>query len=100
MSLDRSAGQCLINDLLETVDLKYEFVPEFERRLVTRYRTESHNFNIESVRLCNPTIRSSIPSPLSIRLPTARGCTLLLHLHNHLIIEEALTSPDAAKMLI
>ena len=81
--------------------INYAFIPEFERCLVTRYRTCSQNFKIESGWLCNPMIlhvciQSSIYSTFFDRL-------LLEDVHTNFTYttsEEALTSPDAAKILI
>ena len=86
----------------------YKYNPEFERVLITRYRSGSHNLKIESGRLCNPTI------PRDERLCMCNGdvqtlhhclfdCPLLAEAraeYNYESIEDALNSPDAAKILI
>ena len=97
-----------VNPQLETPKVNYTLIPEFERRLVTRYRTGSHNLKIESGRLCNPTI------PREERICTCGtgvqslhhclfDCPLLEDVHTNFTyttIEEALASLDAAKLLM
>ena len=81
---------------------------EFERVMITRYRSGSHNLRIETGRMCNPTI------PREERVCTCNtgvqslahcllACPLLQELyveHNFGSIDEALSSPQIFKFLV
>ena len=45
-----------VNPQLEPPSHNYDYNQEFERVLVTKYRSGSHNLKIESGRMCNPII--------------------------------------------
>ena len=104
----RFGAYLLVNPQLEHPAHNYKYNPEFERVLITRYRSGSHNLKIESGRLCNPTI------PRDERLCMCNGdvqtlhhclfdCPLLAEVRaefDYESIEDALNSPDAAKILI
>ena len=97
-----------VNPQLEYPAHNYKCNPEFERVLITRYWSGSHNLKIESGRLCNPTI------PRDERLCTCNtgiqtlhhclfDCPLLAEVHaeyDYHSVEDALNSPDAAKILM
>ena len=97
-----------VNPQLEHPSHNYKYNPEFERVLITRYRSGSHNLKIESGRLCNPKIpRDERLCTCNMDLQTLRhclfDCPLLADVreeYDFLSIEEALNLPDVAKILM
>ena len=97
-----------VNPQLEPPTNNYEYNLEFERVLITRYRSGSHNLKIESGRMCNPII------PREERLCSCNtgvqslyhclfDCPLLAEVraeYNYQSIEEAFKLPDIAKLLM
>ena len=97
-----------VNPELEPPPHNYKYNLEFERVLITRYRSGSHNLKIESGRLCNPII------PRDERLCSCNtgiqslhhclfDCPLLAEVHaeyNYESIEEAFKLPEIANLLM
>ena len=97
-----------VNPELEPPAHNYKYNPEFERVLITRYRSGSHNLKIESGRLCNPII------PRAERLCSCNtgiqslhhclfDCPLLAEAradYHYESIEEAFKLPEIANLLM
>ena len=97
-----------VNPQLEPPSHNYDYNPEFERVLITRYRSGSHNLRIESGRMCNPII------PRDERLCSCNtgiqslhhclfDCPLLAEVradYNYESIEEAFKLPEIANLLM
>ena len=81
---------------------------EFERVMISRYRTGSHNLRIETGRLCNPTTpREERTCRCNTGIQSLAHCLFncpLLHdlyeKYNFASVEEALNSPDIPKFLL
>ena len=97
-----------VNPQLETPAHNYAYNPEFERILVTRYRSGSHNLKIEAGRLRNPIIpRDERICSCNTGVQTLHhcmfDCPLLAETHTEFAytsIEEAFNLPDIAKLLL
>ena len=81
---------------------------EFERVIISRYRSGSHNLKIETGRLCNPSIpREERLCICNTGVQSLRHCLfecpLLVELYGryaYTSIEEAFNSPDIGKLLM
>ena len=81
---------------------------EFERVLLTRYRSGSHNLKIETGRLCNPKIlreerRCLCDQGIQSLRHCLLECPLLRDIHQnygYTTVEEAFASPDVVKLLV
>jgi hypothetical protein len=97
-----------VNPQLEHPAHNDTYNPEFERILVTRYRSGSHNLKIETGRLCNPTLpREERICTCETGIQSLRhclfDCPLLEEMHTNFTyttIEEAFNLPNVAKMLL
>ena len=81
---------------------------EFERIVITRYRTGSHNLRVETGRLCNPTLpREERLCKCNTGVQTLThylfDCPLLNELRGEYVyssVKEALELPDAATLML
>ena len=97
-----------VNPQLEHPPHNYQQNPEFERVLITRYRSGSHNLKIETGRLCNPTIpRDERICSCNTGLQTLHHCLFVCPLlaevradYEYESIEEAFKLPNVAKLLM
>ena len=104
----RFGAYLLVNPNLEPPSQNYDCKPEFERILITRYRSGSHNLKIETGRFSIPRIPSEERLCLcNTDLQTLHHCLFHCPLlaevraeYEYGSIEEALKLPDVAKLLI
>ena len=97
-----------VNPQLEPPSHNYAYNLEFERVLITRYRSGSHKLRIETGRLCNPTIPRdericSCNTGIQSLHHCLFDCPLLADVHadyTYGSIEEAFNLPDIAKLLM
>ena len=96
------------NASLEPPSQNYNYKPEFERVVITRYRSGSHNLKIETGRFANPRIpREERQCLCNTGLQTLHhclfNCPLLAEVraeYEYGSIEEAFMLPGVAKLLM